>query len=112
MVVRSLVTTMFLIVSANCSPPRSMVSSDEHRILKITFERSGEFGVPCGYKVELRRDGVATFVGEPAAKRKGEYRGSVRPEQFEKLAELITGRASFLCRTGSIRAGRILTRSG
>ena len=51
--------------------------------------------MPCGYKVELRRDGGATFTGEPAARRKGAYRGSVRPEQFEKLAELITGQGFF-----------------
>ena len=79
-----------LFVAAGCSlASRSNLVEDKYQISEITFERSGSWGVKSGYKVLLRKDGKAEYVGDVNAKRKGKHQGVISKEQFEQLAKLI-----------------------
>lgn len=57
-------------------------------ISEISLERTGCFGTCPVYKITLRKDGTATYVGNSYARRRGTFDGKLE-YGFEKLAELI-----------------------
>ena len=63
------------------------------QISEITLERTACFGSCPMYKVTLRRDGTATYVGREYVERKGTYKGQVYG--FQRLAQLIESRGYF-----------------
>jgi uncharacterized protein YdbL (DUF1318 family) len=81
----------------NCSSaPATNLAEDKYQITEITFEQSGSWGVQYGYKVVLRNDGTAEYVGDINAKRTGKYRGQISKDQFERLAGLMTKNNYFM----------------
>ncbi len=67
---------------------------DAEGISEITLERERCYGSCPVYKVILRRDGSATYIGKENAPRIGEYKSQVVPYQplgaeFIRLAKLI-----------------------
>ena len=63
------------------------------QITEITLERTACFGYCPMYKVTLKRDGTATYVGRENVERKGTYRGKFYG--FERLAQLVEARGYF-----------------
>ncbi|HEY9284798.1 MAG TPA: DUF6438 domain-containing protein [Pyrinomonadaceae bacterium] len=79
-----------LICVADCAfAPKPSSAEDKYQISEITLERSGSWGIRSGYKVVLRKDGTAEYVGDIHAQRKGRYRGQISNEQFEQLVKVI-----------------------
>ena len=67
---------------------------DAEGISEITLERERCYGACPVYKVILRRDGTATYIGKENVPRIGEYKSQVIPYQplgaeFIRLAKLI-----------------------
>jgi hypothetical protein len=69
--------------------PKTSLAENKRQISEVTLERSGGMVFRSGYKVVLRKDGRAEYIGETYAKREGKYRGHISKEQFERLAEVI-----------------------
>ncbi len=63
------------------------------QITEITLERTACFGSCPMYKVTLRRDGTATYVGRRFVERLGTYKGQIHG--FERLAQLAEARGYF-----------------
>lgn len=68
--------------------------TDAEGISEITLERERCYGSCPVYKVILRRDGSATYIGKENVSRIGEYRSQVYPYQplgaeFIRLARLV-----------------------
>lgn len=58
-------------------------------ITEISLERTECYG-PCPtYKLILRKDGTASYIGEANVKRKGKYKGKVFEYYFNRLAALM-----------------------
>jgi hypothetical protein len=102
------------VLTAGCSspgsPPKSSVPElhptvDKYQVSEISYERSGSWGVPYGYKVVLRADGSAEYFGEARAERAGKYRGSIEKNKFDQLATLIIQK-DFLSRKDYYTSGR------
>lgn len=71
---------------------------DAEGISEITLERERCYGGCPVYKVILRRDGSATYIGKENVSRIGEYKSQVSPYQplgaeFIRLAKLIASQA-------------------
>jgi hypothetical protein len=89
---RSKITSLFMlaILIPLCSlPDCEPANIKENEFTDIDLEQSGSFGVPSGFKMVLRRDGAASFSGEPSARLKGNYHGRVSKQQFESLEALL-----------------------
>lgn len=63
------------------------------QITEVTLERTACFGTCPAYKITLRRDGTATYVGMEYVERKGTYNGKFYG--FERLAQFIEARGFF-----------------
>lgn len=68
---------------------KSFLPEDKYRIEEVVFDRSGSWGMRYGYKVVLRKDGAALYLGDTQAKPPGEQRGEIMPGQFKRLAESV-----------------------
>ena len=67
-------------------------------ISEITLEHIGGFGIGRQYKVILRRDGTALYIGEASAELKGQYRGKISATDFERLAKMLEAHRYFKLR--------------
>lgn len=76
----------------NVDAPQSERRGGE-QITEITLERTACMGYCPMYKVTLRRDGTATYVGRDFVERKGTYTGKFYG--FSRLAQLIETRGYF-----------------
>jgi hypothetical protein len=88
------IAVLMISCSASVSPPNSTISqpsiaADKYQISEITYERSGSWGMRYGYKVILRKDGTAEYLGDIHAKRKGKYHSKIDAAKFEQLENLI-----------------------
>lgn len=63
------------------------------QITEITLERTACFGTCPIYKITLRRDGTATYVGRRFVDRIGTYKGNVYG--FERLAQFVEAQGFF-----------------
>lgn len=70
-------------------PDCKLASTQAKEFSEIFLEQSGSFGVPSGFKILLRKDGTASYSGDAAAKRKGNYHGQINKQQFDSLVELL-----------------------
>ena len=91
-------TSILIIPLVVTAQKRKESSSNEPRaggeqISEMTLERTPCFGTCPAYRVTLRRDGTATYVGLEYVERKGTYSGKFYG--FERLAQLIEARGFF-----------------
>lgn len=66
----------------------SSADSEQDSISEISLEKTGCFGMCPIYKIILRRDGTATYIGTRFVPKIGTYQGK-HEYRFERLAELI-----------------------
>lgn len=91
-------TLIFIITAFTVSAQKGKDASEKDRrggeqITEVTLERTACFGTCPVYKITLRRDGTATYVGREFVERKGTYSGKIYG--FERLAQLIESRGYF-----------------
>ena len=65
------------------------------QISEISLAHSGCFGSCPQYRVILRRDGTATYIGEFYVKRVGAFEGKIRKADFATLVNLIEAKRFF-----------------
>ena len=88
--ISTLLVLFTLICIIGCAfAPKTSLAEDKRQISEITLERSGGMVFGSSYKVVLRKDGTAEYVGDLYAKRRGKYRGQISKEQFERLVKVI-----------------------
>ena len=81
--------TLLLLVSAlGLAPP-------EDAITEISLERTACYGACPVDKVILRSDGKAEYTGSEHVKRKGNYKGKIGNDDFQKLAKLVAEKKFF-----------------
>lgn len=62
---------------------------DQDQISEITLERTRCYG-PCpAYKVILRRDGTAIYIGKANVEQMGTYKGTIHRYHFDRLTDLL-----------------------
>ena len=69
--------------------PKASLAEDKYQISEVTLGRSGGMVFRSDYKVVLRKDGTAEYVGDEHARREGKYHGRISKEQFQRLAKVI-----------------------
>lgn len=87
---------LFITAFAGLAQKQKSVTQDvknQSQITEITLERTACFGTCPIYKVTLKRDGTATYVGKQFVERTGTYSGKFYG--FERLAQLIESRGYF-----------------
>jgi hypothetical protein len=88
-----------ILLSVSCSshtqPQPEHKPGPKRMVEEITLERSICFGECPSYKVTLRRDGSANYVGEFYVKRKGVYKGEISEAQFNRLVRLLESQDFF-----------------
>jgi hypothetical protein len=67
----------------------SPVLASQDQITEITLERTMCFGTCPAYKVILRQDGTAIYIGKAFVERKGRYQGTVYKYYFDRLVKLL-----------------------
>ncbi|HEX3143044.1 MAG TPA: DUF6438 domain-containing protein [Pyrinomonadaceae bacterium] len=85
------------VIAIGCSPGRSQAPGTSQssgpqtsQLSEITYERIFGCEGPCPlYKVVLRKDGTASYVGSEHAERKGNYHAANIDSYFNQLSKLI-----------------------
>lgn len=93
----SLLAAIALALVLSCSHAREEMKGPKtptlpiEQISEITYERIfGCLGECPMYKVVLRKDGTASYIGLRYAERKGNYRSSYNEYYFTQIAKLIS----------------------
>jgi hypothetical protein len=93
----SLLAAIALALVLSCSHAREEMKGPKtptlpiEQISEITYERIfGSLGECPMYKVVLRKDGTASYIGLRYAERKGNYRSSYNEYYFTQIAKLIS----------------------
>ena len=92
-----LLAVIALALSLNCSHAREEMKGPKtpslpiEQISEITYERIfGCLGECPMYKVVLRKDGTASYIGLRYAERKGNYRSRYNEYYFTQIAKLMS----------------------
>jgi hypothetical protein len=92
----TLLAFVLLVLSLSCKHAREyskQPKSDSlpiEQVSEITYERVFGCEGECPmYKVILRKDGTASYVGTPYAERKGKYKSSYNEYYFTQIAKLM-----------------------
>jgi hypothetical protein len=88
-----LVTALTVTAQKRKGNPQNERARGGEQITEITLERTACFGTCPMYKITLRRDGTATYIGRRFVDRVGTYKGNVYG--FERLAQFVESQGFF-----------------
>lgn len=86
---------LFLSFLATWQAPTVLGCAEQNPITEITLERTRCYGNCPAYRLVLRQDGTATYIGRANVERIGTYRGKIDEYTFDRLSDLLRSEGYF-----------------